>query len=282
MNQPQRVSELTSAGIRRAKEYLAALRADENPDFPDLLLNDSTYARPVVPAVYVRPQAFANRREAGEHLNQCLAPLGLERIADNAGLWSWLGMFYFRQLVNLDPAGNPRLGRNPDVAYVIDPSDSGRGTQQRHRHRLLAAWEIYTRHGEKAWVMLEQPVSAMEQLTEYLMNKTEVFRSVGIVDLANRLYGDTDTRRPKTGFAGSGQNQRPPGGLRRLLDVMDQLYMTYDIYGMTAEQLIELLPPEFDRWRPSTATSDRPVSRAAEYRRLLSQRLRRPLGKPAN
>ena len=252
MDQPHCVSELTPEGIRRAREYLAALRAGENPAFPYSLLEDEPYARPVVPEVYVERRRFANRREAGEYLSQRLVPLGLERIADNAGLWSWLGMFYFEQVVGQYRDGRVRVA-DADIAYVIDQSAAGRGAQQRHRNRLLAAWEIYIRHGEKAWVMLEQPVSAMEQLAEYLMNKTEVFRSVGVVDLANRLYGDPNTRRPKAGFAGSGQNQRPPGGIRRLLDVVEQLSMTYDVYGMTEEQLVKLLPSEFDRWRNQPA-----------------------------
>ena len=156
-------------------------------------------------------------------------------------------MFFFEQVTTRDRHGLLRIS-DSDVAYIIDPSGGGRGAQQRHRNRLLAAWEIYTRHGETAWPMLEQPVSSMEQTAEYLMNKIEVFRSAGVVDLAIRLYGDPVKRAYKQGFVGGGGRQRPPGGLRRLLDVLDQLNMTYDVYGMAAEQLMGLLPPEFDRW----------------------------------
>ena len=76
-----------------------------------------------------------------------------------------------------------------------------------------------------------------------------MFRAEGIIDLAHRLYADRPTRRLKLGVLAGGQNQRPPGGIVRLLDVLNQLYMTYDIYGMTAEQLLPLLPPEFNRWQ---------------------------------
>ena len=81
-----------------------------------------------------------------------------------------------------------------------------------------------------------------------------MFRAAGIVDLAHRLYGDRQTRRLKPGVLGGGRdNQRPPGGIVRLLDVLNQLYMTYDVYGMKAEQLLALLPPEFDRWQAAAA-----------------------------
>lgn len=245
----QRVCELTTAGIRAAKEYLAALRADPKAPVPDGLLSEPRYARPVAPAVYVAPRAFASRREAGEYLNRQLAPMGAARIADSPGLWSWLGMFYFDQAVGRYADGRMQVSAS-DVAYVIDPSSQRRGDIQSHRNRLLAAWDIYTRHGDaRAQGLLSEPVWRMEHLADRLLGAVAAYRSPGIMELANRLYTDPVTGRHKPGIAGSGQNQRPPGGIVRLLDVLNQLYMTYDIYGMTADQLLPLLPPEFQRWQ---------------------------------
>ena len=247
------VCELTADGIREAKAYLAALRNDAKAPFPDGLLTESRYARPVAPAVFVAPRSFANRRAAGEYLSARLEPLGMARIAGNAPLWSWLGMFYFDEAVGRYADGRRRIAAS-DVAYVIDPLSARRGDSQSHRNRLLAAWDIYTRHGEeRARGLLSQRVSGMEQLAERLLGKMEAYRSPGVMALANRLYTDPATGQQKTGIAGggSGGNQRPPGGIVRLLDVLDQLYMTYDVYGMTAERLLALLPPEFDRFRPA-------------------------------
>ena len=245
----QRVCELLPAGIQAAKEYLAVLRADPEMPVPDGLLSELRYAQPVAPAVYVAPRAFANRREAGEYLSRQLAPLGTARIADNPGLWSWLGMFYFDQTVGRYADGRMQVSAS-DVAYVIDPSSERRGDSQTHRNRLLAAWDIYTRHGDaRAQGLLSEPVWRMEHLADRLLGAVEAYRSSGVMELANRLYTDPATGRHKPGIAGSGQNQRPPGGIVRLLDVLNQLYMTYDIYGMTAEQLLPLLPSEFNRWQ---------------------------------
>ena len=245
---PQRVCELTAAGISAAKEYLAKLRAGERAPFPYALLTDSRYAQPVAPAVYVEQRSFANRREAGAYLAERLAPLGNAAIADNSGLWSWLGIFYLEQVAGRDADGRLRISAS-DVAYVIDPQSSRRGDSQSHRNRLLAAWDIYTRHGDaRARGLLSHPVSSMEQLADRLLGALEAYRAPGVMDLANRLYTDSATGMQKPGIAGGGQNQRPPGGIVRLLDVLNQLYMTYDVYGMTAEQLLALLPSEFDRW----------------------------------
>lgn len=162
-------------------------------------------------------------------------------------------MFYFHQVVGIDADGNPRLGRNPDVAYVIDPDETGRGARRHFAHRLLLSWEIYVRHRETAWYLLDEPVNSMGQLADRLSGAPEMFRAEGIMDLAHRLYADPSTRSLKPGVLGGGQNQRPPGGIVRLLDVLNQLYMTYDVYGMTAEQLLPLLPAEFERWQATAA-----------------------------
>ena len=246
-----RVCELTDSGIRAAQGYLAALRQDAAAKPPAGLLTDSRYAQPVAPAVYVEQRAFANRREAGAYLADRLAPLSSApvRIVDNARLWSWLGMFYLEQAAGRDAGGRLRISAS-DVAYVIDPQSERRGDSQRHRHRLMAAWDIYNKHGEaRAQGLLSHPVSGMEQLADRLLGAVEAYRAPGIMELADRLYTDPATGMQKPGIAGGGQNQRPPGGIVRLLDVLNQLYMTYDVYGMTAQQLLPLLPPEFDRWQ---------------------------------
>jgi len=41
-----------------------------------------------------------------------------------------------------------------------------------------------------------------------------------------------------------------PGTLYRFIDVIQQLDLTYDLYSMNGEEILGLLPPEFDRWRP--------------------------------
>jgi hypothetical protein len=113
----------------------------------------------------------------------------------------------------------------------------------------MLAYEIYTQHGENAWYMLDEPINSLRHFTDRLVGKPEAFRSKGVIRLAHTLYVNSKTRRLKEGVAAGGGNQRPIGGIVRLIDVLDQLYMTYDVYGMTPEQLLPLLPPEFDRFK---------------------------------
>lgn len=266
--QTQRVHEFTDEGIRAAKWMLKTLREGRhNPSFYSAYLDpQNAFIRdylqnilpaspgltaPIEPAVYVEQRAFKNRLDAAEYLERRLSRIDASRIIGNAHLWSWLGMFYFEAVAHKDADGYPRLG-SADVPFVIDPNSRGRGENRHFAHRLMLAYEIYTRHGNDAWLMLEEPVNSLTHFTDRLVGKPEVFRSKGVIRLAHMLYADPRTRKLKPGVAAGGNNQRPAGGVVRLIDVLDQLYMTYDVYGMTTERLLPLLPPEFAPFLPPT------------------------------
>lgn len=252
MRQP--IRQMKYKGIAESKAYLAALRSGQvDALFPAQVLSDPEYAEVLEPATSIEARSFADRRSAGQYLSERLAHFPIEDVQQNYGLWSWLGMFYFNNLVNRDANGHPDLGRDSDAAYVLDPAAPGWGD---NRHRLLMAYETYTLHGENAWFILDQPANSAGQLTNRLSGKPTIFRAQGIVKLAHLLYTDPLTRNTKRGFGGGGQNQRSPGNLMRFIDILDQLYMTYDVYGMTAEELMKLLPAEFDRWIPNASPSD--------------------------
>ena len=255
MNQaePVPVCEMTSEGIQEAKEYLSILRDGKRlrtweKDL-DELLSDPVNVTPVYPEILVQRRPFANRREVGEYLQPLLSPMGVGRIVGNNALWSWLGMFYLGQAARRDTVGNPKPSGG-DTAYLLALENVSDVTG--YRHRLMAAYYIRFRHGEKAWCMLDQPVHQMEHFTAILYGSPVLFNSVGVVELAHLLYADKTSRRYKSGIVGAGRRgNHAPGGLSRLVSVLNQLYMTYDVYGMAAQQLLDLLPPEFDRWKPS-------------------------------
>ena len=59
------------------------------------------------------------------------------------------------------------------------------------------------------------------------------------------LYWDDKNQKPKRGF---GATERP-GTLRRFVAVINQFNRTFDLFTMSGEQIINLLPrDEFERW----------------------------------
>ena len=239
------VREFTPEGLEYAQRYLASIREVVWRSVPSELLFDEEYATPVTPSVSVEERSFRDRRELGQYLADRLAPLGADAVGSNWHLWSWLGMFY------LESIGGGASGRSSktlfaDIAHIIDPT---RDSRDRSHHRLKMAYDLWTRWGEKAWYLLNQPANSLPQFTLRIVQSPEIMRSEDLVPLALALYVDTATGELRSSATGMSQSQAPPGSLPRLIAVLNQLSMTYDVYGMTMEQLLPLLPAEFDGFR---------------------------------
>lgn len=249
VSEPQAATEtplrrLTAAGIRRAQAFLKYMRehpdADRTP--PSELLFGDTFSRPfgANADIKVGPRRFTTRREAGVYLAPRLAP-ARRQILDDAGVWSWLGMFYFKAIA-------PAMLSPSNMTFIFEhgagTSNAGRSEQQTYRHYLWGSWRLHEQHGEKAAFLLDQPISSWDDLSERSFGSRRVFNSVGVVPTILHLYTNGD--RKKSGYV------RSLGGLRHLLRVLPQLEMTYDVYGMEPEAFLRILPEPFRRWEEGT------------------------------
>ena len=146
--------EFTEEGIEAARRVLSLVRAQPRrsvvPLLDDLLFR-APYTRPFTDAPDVEPRAFATRAEAAAYLEARLRPIQ-HRIGDNAGFWSWLGMFYFEHTVRRDGEGLPRLSPL-DETFVVYPGER-RSYQRRYRHYLWSAWRLQQQHGPHAGFLL--------------------------------------------------------------------------------------------------------------------------------
>ena len=241
--------KFTPEGLDRASEVLDRIRNDASPNFTDLLTNPR-YSYPFHPYVEVEIRDFLTRREVGESLSASFADAGVgdPAIIEDHDAWSWLAM---RCIAPKSEDDNVELGRTANMAYVFDPKrETGQNlTRAKWRNFMRLSYEIYVQHGEGAWLMLNERPRSLSQFTMRLAQAPELFRAKGIVPLAHMLYADRDTGRLKRDSTAQQRSSAPPGSLPRLIDVLNQLYMNYDVYGMEAERLIELLPSEFDRFR---------------------------------
>ncbi len=243
MSEEYLVCELTPEGMRIARNYLRGVRENGWTPLPTGLLTDHTYAQPLQSDVSVEERSFTSRREAGQYLAERLEPLGPARVGGNASLWSWLGMFYLEQIAHDSGRGS---GTYAEIAHLILPEEHD--SRDRSHHRLMMAYDIWTLHGEEAWLLLDQSVGSMSQFTLRVVQSPEIFRSKGVVQLIHSLYADRSTGRVRKGALGSDTASAPAGSLPRLIHVLNQLSMNYDVYGMTTDRLLHLLPSEFDHF----------------------------------
>lgn len=234
------VRELTQDGIAEARRFLATVRAqpDGSAAPQDALLFQPPFSRPLENAPDVEFRAFASRREAADYLEEQLRPIR-HQIADNAGFWSWLGMFYFAATAPRDDQEQPKLSPL-DETFVVHRGEQ-QSYQRRYRHYLWSAWRLQQQHGDGADFLLDQPLHAFGDIADRVFSYNRIFNSAGIVALILELYTAGGTQKRSFG--------RSRGGLRHLIRVLDQLERTHDIYGMTLDQLLRILPPDFDPWK---------------------------------
>lgn len=239
----------TPEGLDRASEVLDRVRRGASANFTELLTHPR-YSYPFHPYVDVEIRDFQTRREVGENLSASFADAGLDdsAVIEDHDAWSWLAM---RCIASRNDGDAVSIGRTANMAYVFDPKrETGQNlVRAKWRNFMRLSYEIYTQHGERAWLMLNERPRSLSQFTMRLAQAPELFRATGIVHLAHMLYADRATGRIKPDSMASQRSTATPGSLPRLIDVLNQLYMNYDVYGMEAERLIELLPSEFDRFR---------------------------------
>ena len=91
--------------------------------------------------------------------------------------------------------------------------------------------------------MLCQPLDSPGDVVEQLASRQELVTNPGIIGLVTKLYVDMDTKRPKRGAGGKGG-----GSARRLSDVLEQFDLTWDLYAASADELVNVMPREFERF----------------------------------
>jgi hypothetical protein len=78
-----------------------------------------------------------------------------------------------------------------------------------------------------------------------LASRQTLITNKGILEAARQLYFDQLAGQPKKGAA---VEKNSPGTLIRFIAVIQQLDLTYDLYSMSGNQILALLPPEFNKW----------------------------------
>lgn len=169
------------------------------------------------------------------------AELPLVTSIEYRNMWTWLACRSFHLI------RSHRANRSlNDFAYFV----CSREWNRFYRHRIAGPARIY-------WLFRDRPQDASLLLhghayehsdwEEQLAARQGRIRNRDLIATANRLYWDVGNHRPKRGA----QTRTRPGTVRRLLSFIDQVDLTYDVNSMTPDQILDLLPAEFDRWKDS-------------------------------
>ena len=228
-------------GVAAVATYRARLTLEPTLQPPVEMLEDPALTELLPGEVEVPKRNFANRLEAGKFFSELLDTAGVHFTERDKGLWTWLTLFYFDEVC--PPDGHGR--RNPqDEARLLPILDN---YQRFYRHLLLGPFLIVRAHRdqpERAIAMLCNPLWKPGEIVEQLASRKELVTNRAVVELATRLYYN-----PATGSFKRGAGSSVKGAPRRLAALFNQLDLTWYLYGMSADEVLNLLPREFDRFR---------------------------------
>ena len=235
-----RVRTLNNQGIHKFKEYLSNLRQGSKGAPPAELLKSNSFSAEIKSEIEVENRPFSGKLEMAKYLYERFQVLSNPQVDQDVGLWSWLSVYYFDLLCPENNLGKRTPGR--DYRYVLDLH-----FRVYRYHMLLGPYTTYKLHGAGAPLLLHGPLYETGRLYLELSARQAFITNQGIIEAANLLYFDAAKGTPKRGAA---VTTRKPGALIRFIDVIQQLDLTHDLYSMTGEEVINLLPQEFDEWKP--------------------------------
>lgn len=232
----------TPEGIERFRTELEQMAADPSREPPRWLLAspEFTEEHPEL-AVEIVEELFSTRAEAAHRLNEILGDPPPQDIFSDAGLWAWLSLFYVDSVLPVD-----KKGMRPVKAmarYIPDGGDYRRY----YRHLLAGPYRVFRAHRDhpdRAAILLCPSLSTPGDVVEQLVARQELITNPVVVQVATSLYYD-----PVTGKAKKGAGGKSGGSARRLASVLDQFDVTWDLFAMPWENLMDKLPKEFSRFR---------------------------------
>ncbi|MBJ7354359.1 MAG: hypothetical protein JHC98_05995 [Thermoleophilaceae bacterium] len=236
------------AGRNAFANAVAEYRDDPARPSPAKLIHSDEHCEDVSGStVELEKRPFVNRFEFAEYLHQALGQRWRKGLELDRGLVDWVDAFYFEALTQTD--GKLKVGE--DARHVASSAFN-----RAYRHLVAGPLWSYELHGENARALLSTRLSTGGDYFEQLASRQQLHTNPTIISTAQRLYFDGSANKLRKGALSIGR----PGELRRFITLVQQLDLNFDLYDMSVERLVDLLPEEFDVW----TTQDDGVPRGDE------------------
>jgi len=229
---------LNDSGIRAFRNYVESLSSDRKKAVPTHLLTEDGTSEEIDFSIELQSILFDSRYDFGEYLIRCFEPYEMQSYYKDEGFWTWLALYYFDQLCPADGNGN----RNPAKHYNYVLSSN---YKHRSRHAVRTSFMLIKKYGADARFLLCNPLSKRGELTEQMTARQFFIECEGVVRAASKLYFDSAENWFKRGSA-SGKRK---GNIRRYISYLRQIELTYDLYTITPDDLLGMLPLEFENFR---------------------------------
>ncbi len=232
------IRKFNEDGLNEFERIITELRNNNIHEIPTELLYDKKYSDVFEPIINIEMVNYKNKNELIPYLVEILKLRTNKYLYFDKGIWSWLAALFFENVCPVDGSGKRKIKET--AFYVLrDPKNYTKF----YRHLLAYPSRIYAELAESSRIFLIGNFSKRGEITEQFGAYQEIALNKGILDAANILYWDDESKNIKRGAAGKGG-----GSARRLVRIIRQYQLTYDLNSMKGNEIVNLLPNEFSRW----------------------------------
>lgn len=225
-------------GLNEVERIIGEIRNNTIKEIPEDLLFNEHFSSTYEPVINIERVTYKNKNELIPYIVEQLGLRSNKDLYFNKGLWSWLSAFYFENICPADGHGKRKV--NEAAFYVLrDPKNY----TKYYRHLLAYPSRIFSELDESSKIFLIGSFQKRGEITEQFGAYQEIALNKGILDAANIMYWDDVTKNLKRGAAGKGA-----GSARRLVRIIRQYQLTYDLNSMPGNEIVALLPNEFSKW----------------------------------
>jgi len=233
-----KLSRFNERGVIEFQKLLEDARQGLPLNTPLQIVSDPDFTESISSSGELEVAIFSTRGDLAVYLERLLSEAKIVDDINDIGLWAWLAAVF---LDSTCPAGADGK-RNPGKDYRHIPTTSWRDFYRHLIRGPVRILRIFAEKPDSASIVLCQKPQTPGDFVEQLASRQERITNPAIIEAANRLYFDSSTHKPKRGAS---PNWHKAGTLRRFGDILDQLDLTYDLYSMSADDLVALLPDEF-------------------------------------
>jgi hypothetical protein len=232
------IRRFNEIGLDKFRETLQAIKNEELEDIPSALLTDSYATEVIRTDVQLQNKIFSSKETLVKYIYEYISNFLNSTWLYDKGLWTWLAAYYFDSICP-ENDGVRKIGA--ESRYILNSDEWNRY----YRHLLAAPIRLYHDLGTLSKIYLVGKPDVPGELFEQLASRQEIAACKGIIEAAELLFWDSQKNSIKKGVRGKGE-----GSVRRLAGAtILQFQMTYDLNSMSGNDVIQLLPPEYDKWK---------------------------------
>jgi hypothetical protein len=238
------IRAFTEDGIRKFEDCLIDFQFQKKIDTIKLseILFDENITSEIDLNVLVEVPTDTKKYSVAKYLSELIDLKHNRQLYRDRGMWTWLSAFMLEILVPIKKNGERDFREK--ALYVLESERWNRY----YRHLLAFSTLTYAELLQKGKIFLRGNIYERGEIVEQLAAVYNIQRNKSIIEAATIMFYDPTNDTIVKGAA----NKTKGGTARRFREVLKQFQMTFDLNAMNGNQIVGILPFEFDKWKKAS------------------------------